>query len=140
MIFLDLLKELILRISVAEQVRHGLLVVYATHGLGEEQRYVDRLDLVALDLLHLVRHRVRHDHFVDARVVDETWRVRREQTVCGHHVYLVRATLLEHFGSTRKRVDIIYHILLFYFVVVHFNLVYFCQHFFRLSPSLYLPQ
>ena len=48
--------------DVAEQVGHGLPVVDASDGLGQNHADVHRLDLGALQLLHLVRNRVGHHH------------------------------------------------------------------------------
>ena len=45
-----------------EQVGHGLLVVNSPDGFGQEDGDVDCLDLVTLQLLHVVGHSVRHNN------------------------------------------------------------------------------
>lgn len=48
--------------NVAEQIGHGLSVVDAPDGLGQDQTHVYSPDLWTLQLLHLVRNGVRHHH------------------------------------------------------------------------------
>lgn len=45
---------LVLQRYIAEQIGHGLLVVNAANGLSDQNGDVDRLDLMALQLLYLV--------------------------------------------------------------------------------------
>lgn len=52
---------LVLAGDVLEEERHGLLVVDSTDRFREHRADIDRLDLVALHLLDLVRNRVCHD-------------------------------------------------------------------------------
>ena len=52
----------VLQCDVAEQVRHGLLVVDAADGLGQQDANVHRFDFMALHLLDFVRDRVGHHH------------------------------------------------------------------------------
>lgn len=46
--------SLILERDITEQIRHRLLVVNAAYGLGNQNRYIDGLYLVALQLLNLM--------------------------------------------------------------------------------------
>lgn len=50
--------------DVAEQVRHGLPVVYAADGLRQDHADVHRFDLGTLELLELVGNGVGHHHLV----------------------------------------------------------------------------
>ena len=98
--------------GIAIQIRHALLIMYASDGLGQKQTNVDGLNSMALHLLDLVRNRVSDDHFVDERSIDDSRRVRREQAVCGHHVDFVGTSLAKHFGRSCERFYVIDHILL----------------------------
>lgn len=51
--------------DVAEQVGHGLSVMDAADGFGQNHADVHRLDLGTLELLDLVRDRVSHHHLRD---------------------------------------------------------------------------
>lgn len=48
--------------NVAEQVSHGLAVVDAANGLGEDHADVHGFDFWTLQLLNLVRNSVGHHH------------------------------------------------------------------------------
>lgn len=58
--------ELVVHGDVPEEVRHGLPVVDPADGLGEDQADVHRLDLGALQFLHLVGDSVGHHHLAMA--------------------------------------------------------------------------
>ena len=47
---------------VAEEVRHGLVVVDAPYGLTQQHTDVHSFDLVTMHLFHLVRDSVSHHH------------------------------------------------------------------------------
>lgn len=105
-------RVLILSGGIAVQIRHALLIMYASDGLGQKQTNVDGLDSMTLHLLDLVRNGVCDDHFVDERAIDDARRVRREQAVCGHHVDFVGTSLAKHLGRSCERFYVIDHILL----------------------------
>lgn len=48
--------------DVAEQIGHGLSVVDASDGFGQDHTDIDSLDLWTLQLLYLVRNSVGHYH------------------------------------------------------------------------------
>lgn len=56
------LRCLILKGNVPEKMRHRLLVMDSSDGLGNENGYINRLDLVTLQFLQVVRHCVGHDN------------------------------------------------------------------------------
>lgn len=51
--------------DVAEQIGHGLSVVDAPDGLGQDHTHVDSFDFGTLQLLHLMRNSVGH-HYLEA--------------------------------------------------------------------------
>lgn len=53
---------LVVHCDVAEQVGHGLPIVDASDGLGQDHTDVHCLDLWTLELLYLVRDGVSHHH------------------------------------------------------------------------------
>lgn len=48
--------------DVAEQIRHGLSVVDAANGFGQDHAHVHRFDFGTLQLLQVVGHSVGHHH------------------------------------------------------------------------------
>ena len=54
--------------DVAEQVGHGLSVVDASYGLGQDHADVHRLDLGTLELLQLVGDGVGHHHLREGNI------------------------------------------------------------------------
>ena len=78
-----------------EEVAHALLVVDPADGLGQQDGNVNRLDLVALQLLQVVGDGVRDDDLVDRRLLDQPRCLLREDAVRGQRVDLVGAALLE---------------------------------------------
>lgn len=105
-------RTLVLESDVLEQIGHRFLVVDSPDGLGDEYRYVDGLDFVALHLLYFMRNRVGDDDLVDRRLFDEARSVRAEQAVCGEDVDLVGAALLQDLGGGHKRCNVVDHVVL----------------------------
>lgn len=56
--------SLIINSDVAEQVGHGLAIVDAADGLGQDHAHIHRLDLRALQFLHLMWDGVRYHHLL----------------------------------------------------------------------------
>ena len=91
-----------------EEVAHALLVVDPADGLGQQDGDVDGLDLVALQLLQVVRHGVGDHDLVDGGLFDEPGRLLGEDAVRRECVDLVSASFLwkKRFGrSEMPRID-----------------------------------
>ena len=66
--------------DVTEQVSHGLSIVDASDGLGQDHTDVHCLDLGTLELLDLVRDCISHHHLGGDK--DTKWRARVQQDLC----------------------------------------------------------
>lgn len=76
-------------------MRHGFLVVDPPDGLGQQNGDVHGLDLVALELLEVVRNGVGDDHLVDGGLLDQAGGLVRENAVGGQGVDLISTALLK---------------------------------------------
>ncbi len=65
-------------------------------GLGQQDRDVNCLDLMALELLEVVGDGVGHNNLVYWRLFDEARGLFREDPVCSQGVDFVSATLLQN--------------------------------------------
>lgn len=97
------------------------------YSFGDQNRYIDRLDLVALQLLHFMWNGIGDDDLqvrllklIDAsdrnciatylvydRLFEQARRIRTEQSVCGKHIDLAGSIILQHLGRSHKRLHIV---------------------------------